>query len=129
RRRVARAARRQEAPGRRGTAGMSERTPLIAGNWKMHRLVSESVALARAVLHRLDRASAAEVVVAPVFTSLHAVHEALGENARVKLGAQDVFWEDEGAFTGEASAPLLKDVGCEHGDAGHAERRQPCGAA
>src|SRR5690606_19904494 len=95
--------------------------------WKMHRLVSESVALARAVLHRLDRASAAEVVVAPVFTSLHAVHEALGENARVKLGAQDVFWEAAGAFTGEVRAPLLKDVGCEYVIVGHSERRQHFG--
>lgn len=112
---------------------MSGRTPLIAGNWKMHRGVAESVALARAVLHRLDRAASSEVVIAPVFTALHAVHEALGAGlparggARVALAAQDVFWEDEGAFTGEISAPLLKDVGCAYVIVGHSERRQHFG--
>lgn len=106
---------------------MSNRTPLIAGNWKMHRGVDDSVALARAVLHRLDRNTSVEVLIAPVFTALYPVHEALGENARVKLGAQDVFWEDEGAFTGEVSAPLLKDVGCEYVIVGHSERRQHFG--
>lgn len=99
------------------------RTPLVAGNWKMHRTVSESVELARTVMHRLDRGARAEVVIAPVFTALHPVHEALGEAARVHLAAQDVYWEAEGAFTGEVSAPLLKDVGCTYVIVGHSERR------
>lgn len=103
---------------------MSARTKLIAGNWKLHRTIRESVELARTVLHRLDRGAKAEVVVAPVFTAIHAVHEALGENARVVLAAQDVFWEDQGAFTGEVSAPLLKDAGCAYVIVGHSERRQ-----
>jgi triosephosphate isomerase len=103
---------------------MSARTKLITGNWKLHRTVRESVELARTVLHRLDRGAKAEVVVAPVFTAIHAVHEALGENARVLLAAQDVFWEDQGAFTGEVSAPLLKDAGCAYVIVGHSERRQ-----
>lgn len=103
---------------------MSGRTPLVAGNWKLHRTVSESVELARAVLHRLPRETVAEVVIAPVFTALHAVHQALGEASRLGLAAQDVYWEDQGAFTGEVSAPLLKDVGCSHVIVGHSERRQ-----
>ncbi len=100
------------------------RTPLIAGNWKLHKTVGESVELARAVLHRLDRRSPTEVVVAPVYTALYAVHQALGEASRVGLAAQDVYWEDQGAFTGEVSAPLLKDVGCTYVIVGHSERRQ-----
>lgn len=105
------------------------RTPLVAGNWKLHHGVADSVALARAVLHRLDREGRTEVVVAPVFTALYAVHQALsqsgqGEASRVGLAAQDVHWEDQGAFTGEVSAPLLKDVGCSYVIVGHSERRQ-----
>src|SRR5690606_5493588 len=75
------------------------------------------------VLHRLDRDSKVEVVVAPVFTALHAVHEAI-RDGRIGLAAQDVYWEDQGAFTGEVSAPLLKDVGCTYVIVGHSERRQ-----
>ncbi len=105
-----------------------KRTPLVAGNWKMHRTIGESVELARAVLHGLDRDARVEVVVAPVFTAIWAVHEALcsyerGES-RVGLAAQDVYWEPEGAFTGEVSAPLLKDAGCAYVIVGHSERRQ-----
>lgn len=107
----------------------SARTPLVAGNWKLHGTIAESVELARTVLHRLDRASQTEVVVAPAFTALWAVHQALSthgprEAARVGLAAQDVYWEDHGAFTGEVSAPLLKDVGCTYVIVGHSERRQ-----
>jgi triosephosphate isomerase len=103
---------------------MTGRTPLVAGNWKLHRTIAESVELARAVLHRLDRGTRTEVVIAPVFTALHAVHQALGEASRVGLAAQDVHWDDQGAYTGEVSAPLLKDAGCSHVIVGHSERRQ-----
>lgn len=99
------------------------RTPLIAGNWKLHKTVSESVQLARAVLHKLSREPRALVIIAPVFTALHAVHEALGDSGRVGLAAQSCYYQDEGAFTGEVSPALLKDVGCGSVIVGHSERR------
>jgi triosephosphate isomerase (TIM) len=103
---------------------MTARTPLIAGNWKMHLTVQESVELARTIRHKLDRALRAEILIAPVFTALYSVHEALGEGSRVRLGAQNVFWEDHGAFTGEVSPAHVKDAGCTHAIIGHSERRQ-----
>ncbi|MFT3922407.1 MAG: triose-phosphate isomerase [Myxococcales bacterium] len=98
------------------------RRQLIAGNWKLHNTLAESVALARNVVAGAAQAKA-EVVVAPVFTALSAVREALGQSA-VGLSAQDVYWEKKGAFTGEVSAPLLRDVGCSYCIVGHSERRQ-----
>ncbi len=100
----------------------SQRRPLIAGNWKMHKTVSESVALARAVAdHRVGPRT--DVVVAPVFTALTAVKSAL-EGTPVSLSAQDLHWETQGAFTGEISGPMLVDVGCKFVIVGHSERRQ-----
>lgn len=98
------------------------RRPLIAGNWKLHNTVAEAVALAKGVDAAARKASA-EVVVAPVFTALSAVREALGDGP-VGLSAQDVYWEPKGAFTGEVSAELLRDVGCTYCIVGHSERRQ-----
>ena len=100
------------------------RRPLVAGNWKLHKTVAESVALARAVLYRLPRDGRAEVLIAPVFTALHPVHAALGEGPRVGLAGQNCHFHDEGAYTGEVSPALLKDVGCEAVIVGHSERRQ-----
>lgn len=98
------------------------RRPLIAGNWKMHRTVGESVELARAVASS-RQGPRTDVVIAPVFTALHAVAGAL-QGTRVALAAQDVHWEAQGAYTGEISAAMLRDVGCAYGIVGHSERRQ-----
>jgi triosephosphate isomerase len=99
------------------------RSPLIAGNWKMHRTVSESVALARAVADTARIGRRTEVVVAPVSTALAAVAKAL-EGAPVAVAAQNVHWEEQGAFTGEISPAMVKDVGCAWCLVGHSERRQ-----
>ncbi|MGB5810051.1 MAG: triose-phosphate isomerase [Polyangiales bacterium] len=102
---------------------MTTRTPLIAGNWKLHNTVADSKALASGIAARVGGGLGCEVVVAPVATSLSAVHDALAESA-VGLAAQNVYWEDSGAFTGELSPALLHDVGCSHCIIGHSERRQ-----
>lgn len=98
------------------------RRPLVAGNWKLNLTRADGVALARAVADGVGGA-AAEVVVAPTFPSLAAVAEAV-DGTPVAVSAQDVYWETEGAFTGEVSAPLLADAGCRFGIVGHSERRQ-----
>jgi triosephosphate isomerase len=103
---------------------MTVRRPLIAGNWKMFKIAADAVALAREV-----RAGArgehgdVDVLVAPPFTALAAVAEVL-RGSDVALGAQNMHWENEGAFTGEVSPVMLRDVGCTHVILGHSERRQ-----
>ncbi len=98
------------------------RKPLIAGNWKLHNSLRDSIALATAV-RQASEGLACEIVVAPVFTALASVRAAL-EGSALGLAAQDVYWEKKGAFTGQVSAPLLKDVGCSYCIVGHSERRQ-----
>ena len=88
----------------------------------MHNTLAESAALARAVSEK-TAGTTAEVAVAPVFTALTSVRDALS-GSHVALSAQDVYWESKGAFTGQVSAPLLKDVGCTYCIVGHSERRQ-----
>jgi triosephosphate isomerase len=102
---------------------MTDRTPLIAGNWKLHNTVAESQALAGAIAAYVGSGLACEVVVGPVATSLTAVAETLRGSA-VGLSAQNTHWEDLGAFTGELSPILLRDAGCSHCILGHSERRQ-----
>jgi triosephosphate isomerase len=100
----------------------SLRRPLIAGNWKMNLTLAESAALAKAVR---DGASGreAEVALFVPFTALSVVAEVL-RGSPVRLGAQDLFWEKEGAYTGEISGPQLKDAGCQMTLIGHSERRR-----
>ena len=102
---------------------MTSRTPLIAGNWKLHNTVAESQALAGAIAAHVGSGLSCEVVVGPVATSLSAVRATLDGSA-VGLAAQNTHWEDSGAFTGELSPALLLDVGCSHCIIGHSERRQ-----
>lgn len=99
------------------------RTPIIAGNWKLNKTVAEAVALTTALNQLVADARSVEIVVAPPFTALSAVNTAIA-GSNVRLSAQDVYWEEEGAFTGEVSSTLLKDVGCEYVIVGHSERRQ-----
>jgi triosephosphate isomerase len=105
---------------------VSARTPLVCGNWKLHKTVAESLELATAIKNAVGVVRDVEVAVAPVFTALHPVAKRL-EGSNVALAAQDCFWEDQGAWTGEVSARLLKDVGCTYVIIGHSERRQHFG--
>ena len=99
------------------------RRPLVAGNWKLHCTLAEARSLARGVASRLSAGPReVDVAVAPPFTALSTVGDALA-GTTVALAAQDVFWEPKGAYTGEVSAPLLRDVGCRLGIVGHSERR------
>lgn len=110
------------------------RTPIIAGNWKMNQGTSaEAAALAgeiRALLEEDDFAGGATVVVCVPYTVLHAVRAALGgEESRIALGAQDVFWKASGAYTGQISAPMLRDAGVRYVLLGHSETRGRFGVA
>ncbi len=98
------------------------RRPVIAGNWKMNGTTAESVLLARELAERLASGVEPEVIVAPTFTALIPVREALGGTA-VALAAQNLHWETKGAYTGEISAEMLVDAGCSHVIIGHSERR------
>ncbi len=105
------------------------RKPVIAGNWKMHKLQCESVELVNAIMQEIkdsDKAALPEVVVAPVFTSLSAVSKAVNECGcgKVKIAAQNAYYETQGAFTGEVSVEMAKDAGAEYIIIGHSERRQ-----
>ena len=99
------------------------RTPLIAGNWKMFKTVHEAIVFAKELRILVKDASGVEIVVAPPFTAVHAVAEAL-RNTNVFVSAQDLHWEKEGAFTGEVSAAMIKDAGAEYVIIGHSERRR-----
>lgn len=99
------------------------RTPVIAGNWKLFKTIGESVDLVEKLKPLVDQTRDVEIVVAPVFTALSRVSVAVGDT-NINLAAQDCFWEEEGAFTGEVAPKLLKDAGCSHVIIGHSERRQ-----
>jgi triosephosphate isomerase len=102
---------------------MSELTPLIAGNWKMHKTLAEARDLAREIVRGVGPKTRAEVVLAPPYTALAAVAAELA-GSKVKLSAQDTFWEEKGAFTGAIAPGMLADVGCSYVIVGHSERRQ-----
>jgi len=99
------------------------RKPFIAGNWKMYKTRASALETVRDLLRRLGPEPPAEVAVCPPFTALAAVAEAL-EGSPVRLGAQNVHWAAEGAFTGEVAVPMLLECGCRYVILGHSERRQ-----
>lgn len=101
------------------------RTPLVAGNWKMHKTVGEARELATALV-RGTIPYGVEVALCPPFTALAEVSRVLADSA-VRIGAQDLFWEPQGAFTGEISPVMLRDLRCRYAIAGHSERRQHLG--
>jgi triosephosphate isomerase len=95
----------------------------IAGNWKMYTDLITARQLARSVVEAVGDPKDVRVAVCPPFVSLHAVSEVL-RGSPIGLGAQNMYFEDEGAFTGEVSAPMLRSVGCQYVILGHSERRQ-----
>jgi triosephosphate isomerase len=97
--------------------------PFVAGNWKMHLTRPEARALAQKVATAMSGLRGSRIVLIPPFTALAEVGAVLA-GSDVRLGAQDLFWEDMGAYTGEVSAPMLKEAGCAHVLVGHSERRQ-----
>lgn len=100
------------------------RTPIIAANWKMHKTLSEAAQFIKEFLPKVEGLEGVEMVVCPPFTALGAVGWALAEaKGKVALGAQNMNKETHGAFTGEVSGPMLKDVGCQYVILGHSERR------
>jgi len=99
------------------------RKPIIAGNWKMYKTVREAVAMVSELTGLIKGAESVEAVVCPPFTALHAVIKAV-EGSNIKVGAQNMHWENQGAFTGEVSPAMLKEVGCTYVILGHSERRQ-----
>ena len=98
------------------------RKKVIAGNWKMNKDINESQELISGIISGLGNDDKCDVIVCPPFTSLHEVHSLI-KNIRVKLGAQNMYFEDDGTYTGEISASMLKSVGCEFVILGHSERR------
>lgn len=99
------------------------RVPFIAANWKMFKTVPEAVVFAKEFRRLVKDMLGVEIVLAPPFTAVHAVAEA-ARNSPIGVAGQDLYWEREGAFTGEISAGMLKEAGAEYVIIGHSERRR-----
>jgi triosephosphate isomerase len=99
------------------------RRPIIAGNWKMFKTIPETRAFFDALIPQVGDVSHCEIVVAPPFTALAAAAEK-AKGSRIAVSAQDVYWQKDGAFTGQISIPMLLDAGCTYTIIGHSERRQ-----
>ena len=106
--------------------GSRSRTPLIAGNWKMHKTVAEAEALIQGLLPRVSTADGLEVAICPPFTALAAM-VASTRGSRVQVYAQNMHYAAEGAFTGEVAPPMLVEAGVHGVVLGHSERRQQFG--
>ena len=96
---------------------------LIAANWKMNKTVAEAVSAADELKKLAGKEKDADVVICPPFTALYAVAKEL-KGSNIKLGAQNMYFEDAGAYTGDISPLMLKDIGCEYAIIGHSERRE-----
>jgi triosephosphate isomerase len=99
------------------------RTPLIAGNWKMYKTVAEAVAFVADLRSILRDVSGVEIIVGPPFTAVHAAAQA-ARGSNIGVSAQDLYWEREGAFTGEVSPAMVKESGAQYAIVGHSERRR-----
>lgn len=99
------------------------RRPIIAGNWKMNKSIDQALDLIEALKQEVFNVQDVDIVVCPPFVSLWAVSKVI-EGSNIRLGAQDVYWEEAGAYTGEVSPDMLKDVGCQYVVIGHSERRR-----
>ncbi|ACC97716.1 Glycolysis [Elusimicrobium minutum Pei191] len=101
---------------------MTKRIPFISGNWKMHNTIAESKALAKAIADCKENKNNADIMIAPSYTSLAAVAEAV-KGSKVAVAAQDVHFEEKGAFTSAVAPSQIKDAGASHVIIGHSERR------
>lgn len=102
---------------------MDTRTPLIAGNWKMFKTCPEAVESAKQLSELVRDAKDTEILIAPTYTALSEVHMAI-KDSNICLGAQNLHWEEEGAYTGEISPGMIASTGCDYVILGHSERRQ-----
>ncbi len=100
-----------------------KRTPIIAGNWKMNKTIPESEEMVKKLINLVKDVKDVKIVICPTFTNLSAVYNLI-KNTNIKLGAQNMWFEDKGAFTGEISADMLKSAGCSYVILGHSERRE-----
>lgn len=100
-----------------------ERRPIIAGNWKMNCNIQEAMQIVTVLKREVFEEEKVEIVVCPTFTALGAVSEII-QDSPILLGAQNMHWEKKGAFTGEISGDMLKNIGCTYVIIGHSERRQ-----
>ena len=100
-----------------------KRRPVIAGNWKMYKNQAETRAFFSTVIPLVSPATGCDIVIAPPYTAVAAAVES-ARGSKIAIGAQDMFWEKEGAFTGEISATMLVEAGCKYVIIGHSERRQ-----
>ena len=99
------------------------RKPLIAANWKMHKTHHGAEEFVKSFLQMLSQDQGVEVLICPSFTSLESLGRGIG-GSKIKLGAQNMHWEEKGAFTGEVSPEMLMKIGCSYVILGHSERRQ-----
>ncbi|MFH0926292.1 MAG: triose-phosphate isomerase [bacterium] len=99
------------------------RRPIIAGNWKMNKTIFEAEVLVKGLIPLVRESKTVDVVVVPPYIALKTISNLI-KDTNVELGAQNIFWEEKGAYTGEISPVMVKDAGCQYAIIGHSERRQ-----